>query len=75
MAEVERFEEKVRQALRDVMRHAVSGHAVDELGRLNQHNSAFNTFCNNPDHALHILAEAGLRPVNAAIADRLLDKA
>lgn len=61
MADVQRFEEKVLQALRDVMKHAVAGH---ERG--------YNSFCNDPSHALHILTDSSIRPVNAHVVERVL---
>lgn len=70
MNEVQRFEEKVRQALKDVMAHAVGGH---ETGSGPE--AGFQTFCNDPAHALHILSDAGIRPVNEAVAHFAFDKA
>lgn len=69
--EVTKFEDTVREALQDVMRHAVSGHSStpeDAIGSVEWHK-----FCNDASHALHILAEAGIRPVNEVVATQLLD--
>ena len=73
MAEVLRFEDKVRDAMRAVMKHAVAGHGEDTLAGLNAHNGKFNTFCNDPQHALDIFHEAGITPMNTAIVERYLD--
>lgn len=66
MNEVERFEEKVRQAMKDVMAHAVGGHSRE--------GASYTTFCNDPAHALDILAGAGIRPVNDKQVSRLLGR-
>ena len=73
MAQVERFEDKVKEALADVMKHAVAGHDSTE-GSVPGAQGGYHRFCTNADHALHILAEAGIRPVNDAVAARYLDK-
>lgn len=60
---METFEDKVKDALHEVMRHAIAGHD----------DSAYtHSFCVSADHALHILAESGVRPVNDAVATRVL---
>lgn len=74
MAEVERFEDKVKEALRAVMKHAVAGHGdYDPRREIGSMPAYHHTFCNDAAHALHILAEAGIRPVNDAVAARVLD--
>jgi non-ribosomal peptide synthetase component E (peptide arylation enzyme) len=65
MAEVQRFEEKVQEALRAVMKHAVAGH--DKNG------TSYTAFCNDGEHALAILRDAGITPMNTAIVERYLD--
>ena len=64
MANVTRFEEVVKAALQEVMKHAVAGHANTQ---------GFNTFCNDPQHALDILRDAGITPMNTHIVENLLD--
>lgn len=63
MAEIERFEEKLRLIMSRVMKHAVAGHTTKGL----------NTFCNDSGHALEILRTEGVTPMDTAIVERYLD--
>jgi hypothetical protein len=74
MMKVDKFEDKVKQALGAVMKHAVEGHAFKSRAVGISSVSGYHNYCNNPDHALHILAEAGLRPVNDAQITRMLNE-
>lgn len=69
MAEVESFKVKVEAALRVVMKHAVTGHDEGE----DTTDGLWHTYCNEPDHALRILADAGLSVVNEYTLRRVLD--
>lgn len=75
MATVTKFEDKVKEALSAVMKHAVTGHPERLYGTAVSvgYGETHHTFCNDADHALHILAEAGIKPVNASTVDKLFD--
>jgi hypothetical protein len=77
MSEVVRFEDKVKKALQEVMKHAVAGHSpkkdYNDAG-FGEMLTSYTTFCNDPEHALEILRNASIVPANANTLANLLDK-
>lgn len=57
-----KFEDKVKEALQAVMKHAVTGHQ----------DSGYNTFCSDAEHALDILHDFDLQPVNRYTLEKVL---